>query len=264
MKLITDTVNLFNDKNKALSLIKGREDLKLVDKENIFSIRSNYFKGNLDKNIVDIYKEELEIFFFNNIANSIKLEDSPVYQFYTSLTFHLIDIEILTTLFDRIQSLAQQYNVYKPYDQIEHVKMFDTILNHKNKYMSRSLNIKIPYDVSAALATGSGSKNTGSTTVDKLYKINQDCSVSELIDIHYPLKLTDKMSIRLMNVEGVHKIYYSFKQDDPFVYIDDADFDDLIKQQFLCRYQSAVKKHLNIKNAEYNSDYITVLQMVKI
>jgi hypothetical protein len=72
------------------------------------------------------------------------------------------------------------------------------------------------------------------------------------------------MSIRLINVQGVHKLYYSFKQDDPFVYIDDADFDDLIKQQFLGRYQSAVKKHLNIKNAEYNQDYITVLQMIKI
>ena len=264
MKLITDNNNSFNDEKKVLALIKCREDLKLVDKENIFSIRGNYFKGNLDKNIVDIYKEELEIFFFNNRANSVKLEDSPVYQFYTSLTFHLIDIEILKTLFDRIQSLAQLYNVYKPYNQIEHVRMFNTILNNKNKYMSRSITIKIPYDVSAALATGAGSKNTGLTTVDKLYKINQDCSVSELIDIHYPLKLTDKMSIRLMNDKGVHKIYYSFKQDDPFIYIDDHDFDILIKKQFLGRYQSAVKKHLNIKNADYNSDYITVLQMVKI
>lgn len=72
------------------------------------------------------------------------------------------------------------------------------------------------------------------------------------------------MSIRLMNDKGVHKIYCSFKQDDPFIYIDDHDFDILIKKQFLGRYQSAVKKHLNIKNADYNSDYITVLQMVKI
>jgi len=264
LKLITDDDGLFNDKAKLLSLIQDRDDLKLVDKENIFSIRGNYFKGNVDKNMVDIYKEELEIFFIDRGFNTVKLEDSPVYQFYTSLTFYLLDIEILKKIFTRINALAQQYYVYKAYNYSDHFSMFDTILNYKNKYIPRTITIKLPYDVSAALATGRGSSNTGSTTVDKLYKINQDCSVSELIDIHFPLKLTDKMSIRLINVNGVHKLYYSFKQDAPFVYIDDADFDDLIKEQFLGRYQSAVKKHLNIKDAEYNQDYITVLQMVKI
>ncbi len=42
------------------------------------------------------------------------------------------------------------------------------------------------------------------------------------------------------------------------------DLEVLIKQKFLERYQSAVKKHLNIKDAEYNPDYMTVLQMIKI
>lgn len=264
LKLITEDDGSFNNKEKLLALIKGYDDLKLVEKENIYSIRGNYFKGNVDKNIVDIYKKELEIFFVDRGFNTVKIEDSPVYQFYTSLKFHLLDIEILKYLFSNIYFWAQQHYIYKPYNYIEHFSMFDTILNYKNKYIPRTITIKLPYDVSIALATGRGSNNTGSTTIDKLYKINPDCSVSELIDIHFPLKLTDKMSIRLTNVDGIHKVYYSFKQDDPFTYIEMDKLEVLLKQRFLERYQSAVKKHLNIKDAEYNPDYITVLQMIKI
>lgn len=254
----------FDDKNKVLDLIKGIDELSLKEKENIFSIRGNYFKGNTDKNIIDIYKEELEIFFVERAGNSFKLIDSPVFKFYTSMNFHLINIQILQDLFSKVHELSHQYYFYKPYNYSDHFRMFDTIFNYKNKYIPKTITLKLHYDVSGALSTGRGSDKVGSTTIDKLYKINPDCSVSELIDIHFPLKLTDKMSIRLINVGGVHKVYYSFKQDDPFTYIEMDDLEVLIKQKFLERYQSAVKKHLNIKDAEYNPDYITVLQMIKI
>lgn len=81
LKVIDDLP--FDDKSKVLDLIKGIDELSLRDKENIFSIRGNYFKGNTDKNIIDIYKEELEIFFVERSGNSFKLEDSPVFKFYS-------------------------------------------------------------------------------------------------------------------------------------------------------------------------------------
>jgi hypothetical protein len=262
LKVIDDLP--FDDKNKVLDLIAGVDELSLKDKENIFSIRGNYFKGNTDKNIIDIYKEELEIFFVERSGNSFKLEDSPVFKFYKSLNFHLIDLTVLQSLFKTINQLSHQYHFYKPYDYSPHFRMFDTIFHYRNQYIPKTITLKLHYDVAGALSAGKGSPNFGSTTIDKLYKINPDCSVSELIDIHFPLKLTDKMSIRLINVDGIHKVYYSFKQDDPFVHIEMTDLEDLVKQKFLERYQSAVKKHLNIKDAEYNPDYISVLQMIKI
>lgn len=65
LKVIDDLP--FDDKSKVLDLIAGVDELSLRDKENIFSIRGNYFKGNTDKNIIDIYKEELEIFLWNDL-----------------------------------------------------------------------------------------------------------------------------------------------------------------------------------------------------
>lgn len=253
--------DFFDNKAILLELIKKRPDLKLLETDNTYSIRGNYFKGNRDDNMIDIYKKDSEVFFVHRI-DTTPLEKSSLFSFYNTFTFHLLDIEIVKQLFTHIYEMAHDYKIYKKYNTSNHFHMIKNMLNDKK--VVEFINIKIPYDVSASLSTGRGSGNTGATNISKLYKINRDGSISEHIDIHFPIKSTDKLSVRLINIDGVHKIYYSFKKDDDYVYADMETFDTLIKKQFFECYQSAVKKHLNIKNADYNEDYITVLQMIKI
>lgn len=261
---MTDNMNqydFFDNKAILLELIKKRSDLKLLETDNAYSIRGNYFKGNRDDNMIDIYKKDSEVFFVHRI-DTTPLDKSSLFTFYNTLNFHLLDIEIVKQLFLHIYKMAREYKIYKEYNTSNHFHMLKNMLNDKK--IVEFINIKIPYDVSASLSTGRGSGNTGATSIDKLYKINYDGSISEHIDIHFPIKSSDKLSVRLINMHGVHKIYYSFKKDDDYVYADNETFDSLIKQKFFECYQSAVKKHLNIKHAEYNDDYIAVLEMIKI
>lgn len=259
-----DKIEEFNNKDLLLNLIKGHTDLKLLDNDNIFSIRANYFKGNVDKNMVDIYKREAEIFFVDRGVNGDSIEQSVVFQWYNALKFYLLDVNAVCTLFAQVNEISHAYHFYKKYDYQEHFKMFDTIFNYKNKRMARSITLKIPYDTVAALSTGRGSSQSGSTIIDKMYLINPDASISELIDIHFPTKTTNKISVRLINLNGIHTFYYSLRKDDDYTLATAAEFEAVIKQEFFERYQSAVKKHLNIKNAEYNPDYVTLLHMIKI
>lgn len=220
----------------------------------------DFFKSNYDKNQLVFYKDNNQIEFIERKSN-ISLIKSTIYNLYNSLTFYFIDLDFFKNLFININNIAQKYSFYKQYDYSEHFNLFNIIFNEHKK--SKIIHIKIPYDVVASLGPGRLSSFNGTIILNKVYIMNEDFSLSESIDIHFPTRNNKKIYIRILRKKTLTELYYS-KDDINYTKTDLIGLYEFIDKFIFMRYQSTVNKQLDIKNAAYSSEYIELLKMIKI
>lgn len=180
---------------------------------------------------------------------------------YLKFKFNMVDFNYLISIYNRIISIGEKYHFYKHFNHSKNLGKIQDVLNLEQSY--KGISVKVPYDVSASLSTGRGGVITGDIVVTKNYFMENDFSISEFVCIDFPTRVSDKISLGLMNKCGVQHVYLCLKNDDYDFYKED-DIYPLIDDVILTRYQQAVKKQLGIKNAPFDDEHLTLLQMIKI
>ena len=124
---------------------------------------------------------------------------------------------------------------------------------------------KTYFDTAGKLSSGRGAGLFGDTRLSIGYLFNEDLSLSEYMLFEFPLKGFDKIEIYATILNDKIKLMYRQRREDDFSIIEDLlQLENLLDKRFHSKYQSTIKKHLAIKNAELKDEYITLLKMMNI
>ena len=209
-------------------------------------------KNSKSKFSISIYTENSDIY-------CITAEELP--KEYLSFKFNMVDFNYIVPIYHKIISIGEYYHFYKTFDHSKNLNAIKHLLSLEPSY--KSISCRVPYDVSASLSTGRGGLITGDIEIKKNYFLENDFSISEFVYVDFATRLPEKISLGILNKCGTHHVYLSLK-DSEYDFYEVNEIYPLIDSIVLDRYQKAVKKQLGIKNAPYNDEYLTLLQMVKI
>lgn len=244
----------FND----YTLVEKESEYKEIYKSftaNCFVLKPNKFKKTNQLASMYINKD--------NAAITIShLKDRDSFELLNKFNRLPIDKQLVVDVFNEVYQCGIDFQFFVQEENVEN-KLSEWLDNEKT--LRGNTEISLKYGIVGKTTTGRSQSASGKLNLNEHYYMMQDLSIVTCNTLEFPLKSFFKMTVSILHKEKETAIYLKMTQSGLNLEVTDKKIrQEKIKNRFIERYQSAIKKSLNIEKAEYNEEFLLLLAMSTI
>lgn len=222
-----------------------------------YNIKPNKFKGSTLKSSLHIDRENNNVLVFG--GNKIEAND-----LLNRFNRPTINKTILVELLKEVYEIASRLKFYDGANINKTIQDFEEWLNIEN-ILRHDIEASLKYGTVGKTTTGRVKAIKGQLFLNESYYIDNELNIITCHKLEFPMKGLFKLTISVLHEVDETKIYLTLTENGSHQDVSDINvFRKLIEARFLDRYQAAIKKWVGVEQAEFNEDYLLVLEMVKV
>lgn len=221
-----------------------------------YNIKPNNFKGGQLKSSIHIDREDNSV----RVFGGDKVEATKLLNKFNRFP---IDRKLIIERYKEVYEIASKLKFYDGSSSDNIIKDFEQWFNDTDMIRS-DIEASLKYGVVGKTTTGRSKAIKGQVYLNEHYYIDKNLSIITCHNLEFPMKGLFKLKISIFN-DGIQtKSYLTITENGTHHDVSDINvFRQLIEARFLDRYQAAIKKWVGVEEAEFNEDYLLVLEMVK-
>lgn len=221
-----------------------------------YNIKPNKFKGSQLKSSLHIDRENSNVLVFG--GNKIE-----AYELLSRFNRPMINQTILIDRLKKVYEIASYFKFYDGANINKIIQDFESWFTIEN-ILRHDIEASLKYGTVGKTTTGRVKAIKGQLFLNESYYIDNELNIITCHKLEFPMKGLFKLTISVLHEVDRTKIYLTMTENGTHHDVSDINvFIQLIEARFLDRYQAAIKKWVGVEQAEFNEDYLLVLEMVK-
>lgn len=222
-----------------------------------YTIKPNKFKANPSSASLHIDRE-------NSLVMLLGGTRSEQIELFEKFNHAPVNNDLVIETFKKVYYIA---NKFKFYDN----NNIHKVTTHLENWLNNSESLKgqtevgLKYGLVGKMTTGRSKAITGQFYLNEYFYMANDLTILTCHTLEFPMKGLFKMTIAILHNGNDTFIYLTKTENGDNNDVTDSEIlVSAMNDKFLERYQAAVKKWLNQEKADFNEDYLLLLEMMKI